>query len=275
MSTSTWHAPAELLATYSAGGLDAVLSASLERHLDVCSECRARMRGHADVSLLDAGWSQVRSRLDEPATVGPLRMARRLGLPDSTAVLLSAAASLRTAWLTGSLVALGFALVATLLGDGGTIWPFLLVAPLVPVLGVAAAYGGPEDPFEALAVTTPYGRGRLVLVRTAAVVVSTLPPAALLGLFVQGPPWVAAAWLGPALAMVPIQLALSAYVGPWPAAAMLTLLWTGIVLMSIRRLPATWPLETTQQLAYLVLATAAVVVLLVRSHRTRKIGAAL
>ena len=34
MSSTTWHAPPELLATYAAGGLAAVLGASLERHLD-------------------------------------------------------------------------------------------------------------------------------------------------------------------------------------------------------------------------------------------------
>ena len=36
---------------------------------------------------------------------------------------------------------------------------------LMPVLGVAAAYGPHEDPLETLIVTTPYGRTRLVLAR--------------------------------------------------------------------------------------------------------------
>ncbi len=275
MSTTSWHAPHSLLEAYAGGRLDAVLGASLERHLESCADCRGAVRPLADLRLLDDAWSEVRTRLESPEPTRPVRLALRLGLPEPTGILLSAAASLRLAWLTGSAVALGFALLATLLTDGGDVWPFLLVAPLVPVLGVAAAYGGPEEPFEALAVTTPYGRARLVLVRTLGVVVGTLPPAAVLGLFLPGPGWVAAAWLGPALAMVLVLLALAAYIGPWPAGATLALLWCGIVVLSVRRLSPTWPVETTQQVGYLVLAAAAVAVLVVRSRRTRKIGVAL
>ena len=275
MSTTSWHAPHDLLEAYAEGRLDAVLGASLERHVESCTECRVAIRPLSDLRSLDDAWSGVRSRLESPAPTRPARIAQRLGLAESTTILLSAATSLRLAWLTGSVVALGFALVATLLADGGALWPFLLVAPLVPVLGVAASYGGAEEPFEALAVTTPYGRARLVLVRTLGVVVGTLPPAALLGLFLPGPGWVAAAWLGPALAMVLVLLALAAYVGPWPAGATLALLWCGIVVLSIRRLTPTWPVEATQQAAYLALAGAAVAVLVVRSRRTHKIGVAL
>lgn len=274
MSTTTWHAPPGLLEAYAAGRLDAVLGASLERHLDACAECRTAVRPVSDVRLLDEAWSQARTRIESPPLPRALRLARRLGLAESTSILLSAATSLRLAWLTSSVIALGFALGATMLA-GDAIWPFLLVAPLVPVLGVAASYGGPEEPFEALAVTTPYTRTRLVLVRTLGVVVGTLPPAVLLGLFLPGPGWVAAAWLGPALAMVPVLLAVASFVGPRAAAAAIALLWTGVVVLSVRRLPSTWPLEATQQVSYLVLATVAVVVLLVRSHRTRTIGVVL
>ena len=271
MSAMSLHAPHDLLEAYAEGRLDAVLGASLERHVESCTECRAAIGPLSDLRLLDDAWSAVRSRLESPPPGRPVR----LGLAESTGILLSAATSLRLAWLTGSVVALGFALVATLLATGDALWPFLMVAPLVPVLGVAAAYGGAEEPFEALAVTTPYGRARLVLVRTLGVVIGTLPPAALLGMFLPGPGWVAAAWLGPALAMVLVLLALAAYLGPWPAGATLTLLWCGVVVLSIRRLAPTWPVEAPQQSVYLALAAAAVAVLVVRSRRTHKIGVAL
>ena len=84
-----------------------------------------------------------------------------------------------------------------LLVGRGALAPFLLVAPLVPVLGVAAAYAPNEDPLESLVVTAPYGRTRLILLRTLGVLVSVLPFAIGAGLFVPGPVWVAVAWLGP------------------------------------------------------------------------------
>ena len=47
-------------------------------------------------------------------------------------MLLTASASLRTAWLSSSTVALGFAVVASWVTQGGVLWPFLVVAPLIP-----------------------------------------------------------------------------------------------------------------------------------------------
>jgi len=271
---TTWHAGHTLLRAYVEGRLDAVLGASLERHLDGCPACRADIRPLVDPPLLDQSWSGLRTAVESPPPPWLVRLARRLGLPESTGVLLAATASLRTAWLSSAFVALGFAVAATLL-RGDVLWPFLLVAPLIPVLGVAAAYGPSEDPFEALAVTAPYGRTRLILVRSLAVLVTSVPGACLLGLAVPGPAWVAVAWLGPALTMLPLVLALASWVGPRLAGAVMALVWCGVVLGSVRRLPATWPVEATQQLTYLALATAAVAVLLVRSRRTRRIGAVL
>lgn len=275
MTGTTWHADHGLLEAYVDGRLDAVLGASLERHLDQCAECRASIRPLTDLSLLEEGWAGVRAGVESPRRPWLVRSALRLGLPESTGILLAAAASLRVAWLSGAVVALGFAFAATALSTGHALWPFLLVAPLVPALGVAAAYGPSEDAFEALAVTAPYGRTRLVLVRAVAVVVTCLPPACLLGLALPGPEWVAAAWLGPALAMLPLMMAIASFTGPRLAAAVVAMLWSGTVVGSVRELPATWPVEATQQVAYLAVALASLVVLLVQSRRTRKIGAVL
>lgn len=275
MNGTTWHAEPALLEAYVAGRLDAVLGASLERHLDECAGCRASIRPLTDASLLEEAWTGVRSGVERPPRPWLIRLAERLGLREPTAILLAATASLRAAWLSSAFVALAFAVGATMYTQGGMLWPFLLVAPLIPVLGVAAAYGPSEDPFETLAVTAPYGRTRLILLRTLAVLVTVVPAASLLGLALPGPDWVAAAWLGPALAMIPLSLALASFTGPRLASAVMTLLWCAVVMGSVRRLPATWPVEVSQQLVYLGLAIVAVVVLVVRSHRTRKIGAVL
>jgi hypothetical protein len=133
-----------------------------------------------------------------------------------------------------------------------------------------------QDPLEALIATAPYGRTRLILLRTIAVLVSVLPVTALLGLAVPGPPWIAAAWLGPALALLPVQLALATFVGPRFAATALSLVWSGLVLNSLRPgLAPTWPVEVAQQGVYLAVAVAACIVIAIRAGSDRQPGLAL
>lgn len=275
MSSMKWHADAELLAAYTDGSLDAIAGASVEQHLSHCAACRAAIRPHTDVPALDLAWARVRDTIEVPPYPAPIRLARRLGLSDSAAVLLAATASLRTAWLVSSSVALAFATAAAVLTDGKNLAPFLLIAPMIPVLGVAAAFSGSQDSLESLVVTAPYGRTRLILHRTLAVLAASLPVAVLLGLLVPGPAWVAAAWLGPALTLIPVLLALSSFIGPYPAAATVAVGWCGVVAMSVRGLPATWPVQAEQQAVYLGLAVLACTVLAVRAGRRSEIGALL
>lgn len=275
MTTHTWHAGGDVLQAYLAGGLDALEGASVEQHLLVCAECRSAMGSLVAAPELERGWAAIQTAIERPAQPAPIRLARRLGLTEPMSVLLAASASLRTAWLASSFVALGFAAAAAFLSQGDALWPFLLVAPLVPVLGVAASYGPVTDPLESLLITSPYGRTRLILTRTIAVLTTCLPVAFVLGLMLPGPDWVAAAWLGPALALIPILLAVATFAGPRVAAGLVTIAWCGVVLPSAVRLPATYPVEPDMQLLFLALALVAVGVLALRSRQTRQIGAAL
>jgi len=275
MASTAWHAGEDLLAAYTQGTLDPVGAASVEQHLLRCAECRAAVRDHVDPAPLALAWSAVRDAVEIPPQPLVVRLARRLRLSEPTSVLLAATATLRTAWLVGALVALGFATVAASLAGKGGIAPFLLVAPMVPVLGVAAAYGHHQDPLEALVATAPYGRTRLILLRTMAVLASALPCTFLLSLWLPGPAWLAAAWLGPALCLVPVTMAVSSFVGPRTGGAVVAIAWSGVVLLSSRSLPATWPVESTQQLAYLALAVVASLVLVARARRDQQIGAVL
>ena len=271
----TWHVDGDLLAAYVAGAVDAITGASVEQHLTHCASCRADVRPHVDPHALERAWAGIRDAVESPPLPLPIRLARRCGLSEPTAVLLAAAASLRTAWLVSAFVAVGFATLAAGLSHGTALAPFLLVAPLVPVLGVAAAYSPQQDPLETLVVTAPHGRTRLILTRTLAVLVSVLPFTALLGLLLPGPDWLAVAWLGPALALVPVLLALSSFVGPRSGAATVAIAWSGVVVFSVRGLPSTWPVEASQQVVYLCLALVSAAVLLVRSREDRGIGAVL
>jgi hypothetical protein len=273
--TEEWHADPALLLSYIAGNLNAVTGASVEQHVSRCETCRATVGRLLDPQLLERTWAGIRDGVERPSPPYPMRVARRLGLPEPTAVLLASAASLRGAWLVGAFLSLSFATLAAYVSGGAALAPFLLVAPLAPVLGVAAAYGSRQDPLEALVATAPYGRTRLILLRTLAVLVSVLPVTVLLGLAVPGPPWLAAAWLGPALALVPVLLALAAFVGPRFAATIVSLVWSGVVLGSTRAFAPTWPVEAAQQGVYLGLAVAACAVIAVRAGTDRQPGVVL
>lgn len=275
MTTQTWHADRDLLAAYVAGALDPVSGASVEQHLDRCAGCRADLRPLADTAALDRAWSGIREIVEAPVLPLTARVARRLGVTEPTSILLGATASLRTAWISSAFVALGFAVAAVYWSGGGALAPFLLVAPLVPVIGVAAAYGPHEDPLESLIVTAPYGRTRLILLRTLGVLLSVLPFAVAAGLFLPGPVWLAVAWLGPALALVPVMMALSSFVGPRVGAAAVTVAWSGVVLLSVRVVPPTWPVDLDRQLVYAALAALSLLVLLLRARQDRRIGAVL
>lgn len=273
MTTTQWHADPALLSAYVSGRLDAVLSASLERHIDGCQTCRSRITPM--VPLPAASWDAIRSEVESPRLPWIFRRLRGIGLSEPHTILLAAAASMRAPWLVGAFVALSFAFLATVASDGTALWPFLLVAPLVPVLGVAVAYDRSDEPFESLVVSSPFGRPRLVLLRALGVIASSLPVAVLLGMALPGPGWVAVAWLGPALAMVPMTLALAGFIGPRYAGTVVTLAWLMFVIGAQRAMPMTWPVEATQQLVYLVLAIVSGLVLLGRSRATRRIGVAL
>jgi len=274
--TQGWHADRALLSSYLAGALDAVTGASVEQHVNRCEGCRRSVSYLLAPQLVERTWAGIRDAVERPLLPVPIRLARRLGLPEHLAVLLAAAASLRSAWLVGAFVSLSFATLAAYLSGGTALAPFLLVAPLAPVLGVAVAYGPRQDPLEALVATATYGRTRLILLRTFAVLVSVLPVTALLGLALPGPLWLAAAWLGPALALVPVLLALAGFVGPRAAATVVLIGWSSVVVTSTRRgLDPSWPVEAGQQAVYLALALAACAVIAVRLGIDRHRGAAL
>ena len=277
MTTETrgWHADPALLTRYLRGDLDAVTGASIEQHVSRCQHCRAAVGRQIEPVLLQKTWSGIRVAVERPSLPLPLRLARRCGLPEPTAVLLASASSLRGAWLVGAFMSLSFATLGAYVTGGTALAPFLLAAPLAPVLGVAAAYGPRQDPLEGLIATSPYGRTRLILLRTIGVLVSVLPLTVLLGLAVPGPPWLAAAWLGPALALVPVLLALAGFVGPRTAATVVSLVWATVVLGATRAPSPTWPVEAAQQGVYLGLAMAAFAVIVIRARTDRQPGVAL
>lgn len=224
MTTTPWHLDPDLAGRYAAGTLGLVLTASVEQHLMACQQCRALLTPHVDVPRIDAVWTDVLDRVEQPHRTFLERTLCRLGVGDATARLVAATPSLRGAWVTGVTLVLAVALVAAYVAPNG-VAVYLAVAPMMPVLGVAVAYGPLSDPAHEVVAATPYSQLRLLALRTAFVVTTTMVPAGIAGLLLPGSPYLAVLWLLPALALTIGTVALSTRVAPHLAAAALAVSW--------------------------------------------------
>jgi hypothetical protein len=270
--TGTWHADDGQLSRYVAGDGDAMNGASIEQHLMHCADCRHRIAAHVAPEPLELTWNRIRQAAEVPRPTPVQRVLLRLGVPASDALLVAAAPSLRMSWLLGLAGSLSFVgLSVAYAGPRGLMF-FLLVAPLVPVVGVAAAYGPAVDPAYEVGVAAPYPGERLLLLRTAAVLATCLPLVAATSLFVPVLNASAFAWLLPALAFSVVLLAASTWCRPVVAATGLGLAWVCTVGAAglVGRPDAV--LTPALLLGYTALGTAAAVVLRLRLHHLTEPG---
>lgn len=226
---TAWHIDDAALAAYTSGTAPMSVAASAESHLLSCADCRRRVAAAVPRPRLDAIWAEVTETLDAPRPGWAERLLTRLGMAEHTARLVASAPSLRLAWFAGVALCLLFAVTAAATSGPRGLLPFLMIAPLLPVAGVAVAYGQHTDPTYELTLVAPYSSLRLLLLRAAAVLVSTLPLAALAGLLLPGPGWVALAWLLPALGLSALVLLLGMYADPLWSAVGVALGWVTLV----------------------------------------------
>ena len=220
----TWHADREVVARYAGGELDEARAYSLEAHLLSCGDCRALLSPLADRTTVERTWMEIEEAVDSPRP-GPVeRLLRRLGVPEHLSRLLAATPSLRLSWFAAVTVALGFAVLAAR-GDHAGLVVFLAMAPLIPVAGVAAAFGPGIDPTYEIGLASPYRSGRLLLLRSMAVLVASLVLIGLGALALPGLDWSAMAWLLPALALTLVTLAVSTVAEPVPSAVAVATGW--------------------------------------------------
>ncbi|HET7488133.1 MAG TPA: zf-HC2 domain-containing protein [Acidimicrobiales bacterium] len=276
----TWHADAATVEGYQAGELSAAQTASVEAHLPACGACRTLLAAAADRDRLARNWSAVAARLDERSVTPVERALRRLGMGEGHARLVTMTPAARSNWLLAlvALVALAGGMSVLNPGrDAGTFYAFLVLAPLLPVAGVAAAFGSVGDPARELAASTPKPAFELLLVRTLAAVAATMVFTAAIAFPVFGG-WDAAAWLLPALGLTAASLALSTWVPAHRAATVLGAAWVVAAAASgqvnrldpdvLRRFVA---LEPAGQVAFAALAAAGTAVFLLR-RRTLDLG---
>jgi anti-sigma factor RsiW len=216
----TWHIPGPTLRAYLAGLAQDADAWSVEAHLTSCESCRATLAAITSedaerAAALDDSWAVLAGALPSQGRV------RRGGRWREVRVLVASGPAARWAWLAACVLVLSFAAAAGASGISQVPW-LGIVAPVVPLLGVAASYGsGLDDAYEVMA-TTPAGGLRLLLVRTAAVLVVTTPVAVIAGAvtgYAPGP------WLLASLALTLLTLALGSVVGVERAAVVVGAGW--------------------------------------------------
>jgi hypothetical protein len=221
-----------VLDRYCCLGADDATAVSVEVHLQTCPECRAMVNAAVVPDRLAASWAMITAEIDTPRRSWLERLLGRVLAPD-TVRLMAATPALRRSWYIAMAVALLFGLGAASPNrlDTTVLW-FLALAPLVPVLGVALAYGRGVDPSYEITVAAPMSGLRLVLVRAVAVVATSIVITSIAALALGDSPdsHLAAAWLVPSLALSAVCLAASTVVAPRAAAWAVTVVWLAVVL---------------------------------------------
>ena len=226
----------DLLARYGSGELHGPVAWSIETHLPTCAACRAEIGSHLDAERLSRNRRAVLTALAMPPTGIFERALGRVGVPAHLARLLVVTPSLRRSWLAGLTlvlaVALGASYLAAPLGMPGggpgalgleaglamRLVPFLVLVPLLPLAGIAAAFSRRLDPTHDLAVSAPLSGVQVFFARSVAVLVASLAPALVLAVGLPGPGWLPVALLLPALAVSALCLTASTAVDPAAAA---------------------------------------------------------
>lgn len=221
---TVWHAEPEVLARFAAAPaeLDDVTASSLEAHLVACDRCRAAVGAASDPARLVEGWLGVADRIDRPRPTLAERVLGRL-LPHHVARVVAATPALRLAWLAA--VAAVTAAVVAAARQVGADAPFLMLAPVVPLAGVAVTFGPTPDPAGEVALASPLHGAGLVLWRTAAVLVTSLLVLLPGSLALPGMELHDVGWVLPALALTLAAVALSTWVPPFTATAVAGVAW--------------------------------------------------
>jgi len=279
-----WHADADLLASYVVGTADPVVVWSVEAHLTGCAQCRSALSAHADAERLARNRSVLLVRVATPGGGRTRRLLCRCGVPDHLLRLLAATPSLRRSWLLSVIGA-----VAVVAGEaaafryGGTrtggirhlagypdaevLTPFLLVAPLLVLAGVAAAFLPSFDPAFRLAAAAPFSGFTLLLVRAVSALAAALIPVVGAAFLLPGPGWLPAALLLPSLALCVFTLAAATVLEPRAAAVTAGALWAlPVLLLAATHVPLAI-VQPNAQFASAAMLCAAAVVLLARHDR--------
>lgn len=204
-----------------------------------------------------------------------LRTLVKVGVREHDAKLLLATPSLRISWAIAGTAAIGFSAWAARTGDARATGVFLLVAPLLPLGAVAAAYGAWVDPMFEVTQPAPLSSFRLLLLRSAAVLTLAAVIVAGAAVLLPGPDWTMLSWILPSLALALACLALSTFVPIHRAAALVVVAWFATIFATeIRSTERFAAFRGTGQVAFFALVVGSSAVLAWRRDRIEREGRA-
>ncbi|MER5971527.1 zf-HC2 domain-containing protein [Streptomyces sp. NPDC002055] len=221
------HASMRIIDGYARGDTDIAADEvwALEAHLEACRVCRDRLSAAVSeqapdvAALVGTVWSGLEPQLDTTPSMPrqrlrPARLSRWL-----TPTMVP--------WLAMVVSVTLAALLLDLAGTGpGEVSLMLLLAPVLPVLGVAASWSHGLDPAYELTASAPRAGLYLVLRRTVSVLAVVVPALLVAGL-VTGV--TAGQWLLPSLAFTSATLALGGVIGVTRAAVALVAVWAAVI----------------------------------------------
>ena len=277
------HASPGLLASYAAGTVETVVVWSVEAHLTGCARCRSALSARVDAERLARNRSVLLVRAATPD--GPVRrLLCRRGIPDHLLRLLAVTPSLRLSWLlsvigvlavvAGEAAAVRYGWIAAgrtpgMAGHPGpeVLAPYLLVAPLLLLAGVAAAFLPMFDPAYRLAVAAPFSGFTLLLARALSALAAALVPVVGAAFVLPGPGWLPVALLLPSLALCAFALAAATVMGPRVAAVTAGALWAVPALLLATAHVPLLIVQRNAQFACAAMLCISVVVLTLRHDR--------
>ena len=220
----TAHHPGEQLLRHYARGDDIPADQlwAVEAHLEGCAPCRARL---APDPIAELVWADLAPALDRTPQMPPARSWLRL--------VSHWVSPVAEPWLAMILLVTAIAVALDRAGSvaRGEISLLLLVAPVLPVLGVAVSWSRAMDPAHELVAATPRAGLPLVFRRTAAVLAVVVPGLLVASLLTGAS---LTQWMLPCLAFTTCTLALGGLIGITRAAITLIAGWAaGIVLPTI------------------------------------------
>lgn len=183
-----------------------------------------------DQARIDANWRAITFELDAPVPSRLERLLRRTGFSSATARLVAATPALRRSWAAALTVVVLIGLGASS-DDPSNISAMLMVAPLVPVLGVALAYGPSVDPVHEIGLAAPIRGLRLLLIRSATIVSVAVVVLAGTVLVSSASNGLAIVWLLPALALTSVALGGMTATTPRRAVAGVSVGWALLVMV--------------------------------------------